>query len=118
MSETYDFDAYTVDLAREDDGSYVAEVVEMPGCLAAGSDPNEAIALLRDSFALWVAEAEDSCRPVPGPAREGPGGRLLLRLPKSLHVRVAQAAARDGVSVNAFVTAAVAERVGEASARR
>lgn len=112
MSSAHVFDDYTIDLAREEDGSYVAEVVEMPGCLAAGEDPNEAIALLRDSFALWTDETERSGRPVPPPTREGPSGRLLLRIPKSLHVRVAQAAARDGVSVNAFVTAAVAERVG------
>ena len=118
MTEQHGFDNYTIDLAREDDGSYVAEVVEMPGCLAAGDDPNEAIELLRDSFSLWIEEAGVAGRPVPRPARAGPNGRLLLRLPKSLHARVAQAAAREGVSVNAFVTAAVAERVGEVSARR
>lgn len=90
----------------------------MPGCLAAGEDPNEAIELLSDSFSLWIEEAGAAGRPIPRPAREGPSGRLLLRLPKSLHARVPQAAAREGVSVNAFVTAAVAERVGEVSARR
>ena len=87
-------------------------MIELPGCLAAGQDPNETIELLRDSFALWVEDAECSGRPVPSPSREGPSGRLLLRIPQSLHVRVARAAARDGVSVNAFVTAAVTERVG------
>lgn len=117
MADEYVFDDYTVDLVREEDGSYVAEVVEMPGCLAAGEDPNEAIGLLRDSFVLWREEAERSGRPVPPPTREGPSGRLLLRIPRSLHVRVAQAAARDGVSVNAFVTAAVAERVGAGRGR-
>ena len=117
MTSSYEFDDYTIDLAREEDGSYLAEVVEMPGCLAAGEDPNETIALLRDSFDLWTAEAMRAGRSVPPPTREGPSGRLLLRLPKSLHVRVAQAAALDGVSVNAFVTAAIAERVGTGRAR-
>ena len=72
--------------------------------------------MLRDSFELWVEEVERAGRTIPPPAREGPSGRLLLRLPRSLHARVARAAARDGVSVNAFVTAAVAERVGMAEA--
>jgi predicted RNase H-like HicB family nuclease len=112
MNDTLRLEDYTVDLEQETDGSYVAEVVEMPGCLAAGADPNEAVSMLRDSFVLWVEETVASGRPVPAPARSGPNGRILLRLPKSLHVRAAQAAARDGVSVNAFVTAAVAERVG------
>jgi len=115
MSDTARFEDYTVDLEHEDDGSYVAEVVELPGCLAAGDDPNEAVALLRESFELWTAETVTAGLPIPAPSRLGPNGRILLRLPKSLHVRLAQAAARDGVSVNAFVTAAVAERVGERS---
>jgi antitoxin HicB len=112
MTDVPRIEDYTIDLEREADGSYVAEVVEMPGCLAAGADPNEAVAMLADSFALWIEATSASGYPMPRPARLGPNGRILLRLPKSLHVRAAQAAARDGVSVNAFVTAAVAERVG------
>lgn len=118
MRDTHRFEDFTIDLAREEDGSYVAEVVEFPGCLAAGDDPNEAVAMLRDSFELWVGDMAQSGRVVPPPSRSGPNGRLLLRLPKSLHARVAQAATRDGVSVNAFVTAAVAERIGAGEAVR
>jgi antitoxin HicB len=112
------FEDYTIDLDPEEDGTFVAEVVELPGCLAAGDDPNDAVALLRDSFAIWVEDARASGRPVPPPSRFGPNGRLLLRLPRSLHARLAKAAERDGVSVNAFVTATVAERVGTREARR
>lgn len=112
MSDIPRFEDYTVDLELEADGSYVAEVVEMPGCLAAGVDANEAVEMLRDSFAVWVEATGAAGRPTPVPIRLGPNGRMLLRLPRSLHIRAAQAAARDGVSVNAFVTAAVAERVG------
>lgn len=114
MTEPHRFEDYTVDLEPETDGTYVAEVVEMPGCLAAGKDPNEAVSMLRESFSLWVEATAAAGQLVPAPARSGPNGRILLRLPKSLHLRAAQAAARDGVSVNAFVTAAVAERVGAA----
>jgi len=106
------FEDYTVDLVREDNGSYFAEVVELNGCFAAGDDPNDAVEMLRGSFDIWIEETSKRGHPIPGPAAHGPNGRMLLRLPRSLHVRVARAAARDGVSVNAFVTAAVAERVG------
>jgi antitoxin HicB len=112
MSDALRFDDYTIDLEREDDGSWVAEVVEMPGCLAAGEDPTDAVAMLRGPFGLWIEDARERGIAVPPPLSTGPNGRLLLRLPRSLHMRVARAAARDGVSVNAFVTAAVAERVG------
>lgn len=120
MTDVHLFEEYTIDLAREEDGSYVAEVVELPGCLASGDDPNDAVAMLRDSFELWIQDTSAAGRVIPPPSRSGPNGRLLLRLPRSLHARVAQAATRDGVSVNAFVTAAVAERIGagDAACRR
>jgi len=38
-------------------------------------------------------------------------GRLSLRLPESLHQQVRELAEREGVSINQFVTAAVAEKL-------
>ena len=35
-------------------------------------------------------------------------GRLLLRMPPALHAELARAAERDGVSLNAFITRALA----------
>lgn len=112
MDRTPKFEDYTIDLVQEEDGSYFAEVVELNGCFAAGDDPNDAVEMLRGSFEIWTEEAVRRGRPVPPPTSFGPNGRLLLRLPRSLHARVARAAARDGVSVNAFVATALAERVG------
>ena len=43
---------------------------------------------------------------------QGFGGKVALRLPKSLHRQAAQLAARDGVSLNQFLVSAIAERVG------
>jgi RNA polymerase sigma-B factor len=52
-----------------------------------------------------------------GPARESEperrhSGRLLVRMPQALHTELAQAAEREGVSLNAFVTGALADAVG------
>ncbi len=56
------------------------------------------------------------------PAKGSPGlesrprgkhsGRLLLRMPKELHGELAQAAAQDGVSLNQFISTALAKAVG------
>jgi antitoxin HicB len=112
MDATPRFEDYTIGLVQEEDGSYFAEVVELNGCFAAGDDPTDAVEMLRGSFEIWTEDARERGRPVPGPTALGPNGRMLLRLPRTLHVRIARAAARDGVSVNTFVTAAVAERMG------
>jgi RNA polymerase sigma-B factor len=39
-------------------------------------------------------------------------GRLLLRMPASLHEELARASDRDGVSLNQFITSALAGAVG------
>lgn len=44
--------------------------------------------------------------------KPAPSGRLLLRMPAALHAELAQAAERDGVSLNQFITRALAGRIG------
>jgi hypothetical protein len=50
------------------------------------------------------------------PAPEGEArdhsGRLLVRMPKSLHAELARTAERDGTSLNAFIVAALSGAVG------
>ena len=43
---------------------------------------------------------------------EGHSGRLLLRMPQSLHGELARAAEREHVSLNAYITAALSATVG------
>jgi antitoxin HicB len=43
-------------------------------------------------------------------------GRVLLRLPRSLHKDCVERAKEEGVSLNQFVLYAVAEKVGEKKA--
>lgn len=48
-------------------------------------------------------------------AKSAPSGRLLLRMPRTLHAELAQAAEREGTSLNQFITATLATRVGSGS---
>ena len=51
--------------------------------------------------------------------KSAPSGRLLLRMPRTLHADLAQAAEREGTSLNQFITNALARTVtgeGEDSA--
>jgi hypothetical protein len=40
-------------------------------------------------------------------------GRLLLRMPPSLHAELAEAADREGQSLNAYITGVLADRPGD-----
>ena len=44
--------------------------------------------------------------------KPAPSGRLLLRMPAALHAELAQTAEREGVSLNQFITRALAGRIG------
>ena len=56
--------------------------------------------------------ATPSAARAPEREKSAPSGRLLLRMPAELHAELAQAAEREGTSLNGFITRALAARVG------
>ena len=57
-----------------DDDAFIAEVPELPGCMAHGPDHEAALRNLRDAMALWIKSAREFGDPVPAPK----GRRLML----------------------------------------
>ena len=57
-------------------------------------------------------EASDETDTGPGKGRGGHSGRLMLRMPHSLHAALAEAAEREEVSLNQFITNTLAAAVG------
>jgi predicted RNase H-like HicB family nuclease len=51
----------------EDDQAFVAEVPELPGCMAHGDSQETALANVNEAIALWIATAEELGRAVPTP---------------------------------------------------
>ena len=50
-----------------EDGVYVAEVPELPGCIAHGKSQREALGNVRQATALWIKTAEEFGDAVPEP---------------------------------------------------
>lgn len=55
--------------SRKDD-AYVAEVPELPGCMAHGSTYEEAIKNVQDAIQLWIDTAKEFGDPIPEPKGE------------------------------------------------
>lgn len=51
----------------EEDKAYLAEMPELPGCMADGATPEAAITNLYEVAALWIETAIELGRPVPVP---------------------------------------------------
>lgn len=101
------------------EGGFAARIQEFPGCLAEGESLEQAYENLESAAKAWIQTCLETGVRVPPPAESRThSGKVLLRLPKSLHRRAAEAAAADSTSLNQFVVAAVAERLGATGAPR
>lgn len=97
----------------EETGTYTAKIAEFPGCVAQGDTPEEAYRNLEVAAESWIEELLGMGQVVPEPAADNRyGGRIALRLPKSLHRNAARLAEHEGTSLNQFLVSTIAERVG------
>jgi predicted RNase H-like HicB family nuclease len=104
-------------IVPEEDGSYSAVISEFPGCIAVGETAAEAFATLEEVAEGWLLAAIAHHQSIPEPIEEPEySGKLVLRLPKSLHAKSAVAAERDGVSLNQFIVTALAMQIGAVEA--
>ena len=108
---------YAFTLTRGEDGVYTVHVLELPGAISEGDTPDEALANGRDALAGLIAAMLDRGQAIPEPfeLREF-SGTTQLRIPPSLHARAAALAHRDNVSLNRFLSAAVAHYIGYSEA--
>ena len=63
MSQKYEIILYWSD----DDQVFIAEVPELPGCLAHGDTQQTALQNVNDAIALWLDTARQLGRPLPQP---------------------------------------------------
>jgi predicted RNase H-like HicB family nuclease len=57
-----------------EDEKYVAEIPELPGCVAHGTTQEEALASAKDAERLWLDTAKEFGEPIPAPK----GRRLVF----------------------------------------
>lgn len=102
----------------EESGTFTALIAEFPGCITEGNTPGEAYRSLEEAAESWLEAALESGVPIPEPESESEySGKVVLRMPRSTHRRAAQAAARDGVSLNTFLVSAVSEKLAQSILR-
>lgn len=100
-------------LPDEESGTFTALIREFPGCMSQGDTPGEAYANLEDAAGSWIEAAVGLGQDIPQPrAPESYSGRVLLRLPRSLHREASEVAQREGTSLNQLIVTALAHRLG------
>ena len=100
-------------ISGDPEQGFLIEVPDLPGCMTAGETEAEAVALLPEAMAAWLTVALESGAPIPEPTPEPAySGRFLLRVPKTLHRRLAERAELEGVSLNQWMATLLAEGMG------
>jgi len=97
---------YNIIIKHICDGSgdyYFASVLELDGCMSDGETPEEAYANIREAMNGWIETKLEDGFHIPQPIdADKYSGRFVLRIPKTLHARLAMEAAKDGVSLNQY----------------
>jgi len=106
---------YRVTVDRDEVGGeerWVASVDELAGCTSTGKTRDAAVGGVQDAISAWINTALEEGREVPEPAGKATySGRLLLRMPRSLHRELTRAAERESVSLNQLITDVLASAV-------
>jgi antitoxin HicB len=99
-------------LEEDEGGGYLIEFPDLPGCMADGETVEEALREGADAVRSWTETMRELGRPVPLPSSSADkrySGRWVMRVPRSLHRRLAERAREEGVSLNALATALLSE---------
>ena len=51
----------------DEDQAFIAEVPELPGCMAHGDSHNAALVNIKDAMELWITTAKEFNDPIPKP---------------------------------------------------
>jgi antitoxin HicB len=91
----------------DEDEGFIAVAPDLPGSSAFGNTQAKALAELQNAIAAWIEAAQSAGNPIPQPSppavETGYSGKVLLRMPRSLHARLASAAKTEDVSLNQYI---------------
>ena len=102
-------------LSEEDGGGWLVEFPDLPGCMADGKTPEEAVHEAEDALQSWLETARKHGDAIPTPTRDDSlaySGKWVLRTPKSLHKKLTERARTEGVSLNTLAVHLLSEGIG------
>lgn len=128
VTPAFPFEAYShivSPIHPADGGGFMFTMPDIPGVMADGATEMEAIEDGREAFIATVSAMVDMGQEIPAPAFNAEdftpaaaSGKVLARLPRSMHLQLTARAKTEGVSLNSLVLAFIAEGLGRRAAAR
>ena len=102
---------YRVEVYPEE-GGFTVVVPDLPGCMTCADTLDGLWPAIAEAKGLWLETALREGMPIPEPApveAETHSGRFVVRIPRSLHRRLAERAQREDTSLNQLVLMLLSE---------
>ena len=98
----------------DEDGGYIAAIPGVRGLSAFGESSSAALSELKIAADAYFRSLKNAGKRMPVLEKITPfSGQLRLRMPKSLHAELSQAAANDGISLNTYLVALLSKKQSE-----
>jgi len=94
---------------------WVAKSSSLKGCIGQGETPEEAVSELQENESAWLETAKEVGIPIPEipvDSLENYSGKMTLRISPSVHMKAAQRARQEGISLNQYVNNAIVAQNG------
>ena len=99
------FDGFSIYLAEDEDGDFLAHFVEMPNVSAFANTPEDALRELKIAWEGIKESYHKHGEPVPlAPSKKEYSGQFNVRVDKRVHKELAMEAAQFGLTLNALVS--------------
>lgn len=86
-----------------DEGGYMGNYAELPGCASCADSIEELVINMEDAKKQWLLMAIENEMDIPMPLSDNEySGQFKLRIPKSLHRRLAERSKEEGISMNQY----------------
>lgn len=95
---------YKIELYPDiEEGGYAVSCPELPGCISCGETIEECIESIEDAKLEWITASLEDGDEIPEPkTEENYSGQFKIRMPKSLHKKLAEQSKAEGVSMNQY----------------
>lgn len=111
MSEEILERQYSLQVVAEQEGGYTIFYPDLPGCVTVIESLDELPTAAQEIKELWIESALEDGQPIPDPTYPPDhNGKILLRLPRSLHRDLSYEAEQEDVSLNQYLVSLLSSR--------
>ncbi len=91
--------------------NYVVEFIDFPGITGGGNTQEEAFQVADEALEMYFEVLKSEGRTIPSVTNFKTSGRITLRIPKTMHLKVIEMSEKEGVSINTFIIDALSQKL-------